>query len=167
MTNRTCGRVIGCWMFVIVVALFVTSAASGQNAPPDSAKAQQIQALVKKAASLINAKGNAAFAEFHKNRTEWRTGDTYLFANDMKGMQILNAGFPEREGTDQSSTKDVTGKAIFQDFKKVVEAGKGEGWASYMWPKPGQTQPSQKWSYLKVVKIDGKPAIVGAGFYPE
>jgi signal transduction histidine kinase len=153
-------------MFVIVVALFVTSAASGQNAPPDSAKAQQIQALVKSRV-VDQREGNAAFAEFHKNGTEWRTGDTYLFANDMKGMQILNAGFPDREGTDQSSTKDITGKAIFQDFKKVVEAGKGEGWASYMWPKPGQTQPSQKWSYLKVVKIDGKPAIVGAGFYPE
>ena len=35
-----------------------------------------------------------------------------------------------------------------------------------MWPKPGQTQPSQKWSYVKGVQVDGTPAIIGAGFYP-
>jgi hypothetical protein len=23
-----------------------------------------------------------------------------------------------------------------------------------MWPKPGQSQPSQKWTYVKAVKID-------------
>ena len=89
-------------MFATVLALFLASAASAQQAPPDSAKARQIQALVKKAASLINAKGKGAFPEFHKEGSEWRTGETYLFANDMDGMQILNAGFPEREGTDQA-----------------------------------------------------------------
>jgi hypothetical protein len=47
----------------------------------------------------------------------------------MNGMQILNTGFPDREGTDQSGTKDVTGKALFPTFKSVVEA-KGEGWVS-------------------------------------
>jgi hypothetical protein len=36
-----------------------------------------------------------------------------------------------------------------------------------MFPKPGQTQPSQKWSYVKVVNIDGAPGLIGAGFYPE
>jgi hypothetical protein len=36
-----------------------------------------------------------------------------------------------------------------------------------MWPKPGHTQPSQKWSYLMAVQVDGKPAMVEAGFYPE
>jgi hypothetical protein len=36
-----------------------------------------------------------------------------------------------------------------------------------MFPKPGQSQPLQKWSYVKAVTIDGTPAYVGAGFYPE
>jgi hypothetical protein len=38
---------------------------------------------------------------------------------------------------------------------------------NYMWPKAGQTKPLQKWSYVKAVSVDGKPAYVGAGFYPE
>ena len=32
--------------------------------------------------------------------------------------------------------------------------------------KPGATEPSQKWSYVKAVKADGI-ALVGAGFYPD
>jgi cytochrome c len=36
-----------------------------------------------------------------------------------------------------------------------------------MFPKPGQTEPSGKWGYVKAVNIDGVPGFVGAGFYPE
>jgi hypothetical protein len=36
-----------------------------------------------------------------------------------------------------------------------------------MFPKPGQTQPSQKWAFVRAVKIDGAPGLVASGFYPE
>jgi cytochrome c len=48
-----------------------------------------------------------------------------------------------------------------------VVQSKGSGWVDYMFPKPGQTKPSQKWSYVKAVNIDGTPGFVGAGFYPQ
>jgi hypothetical protein len=34
-----------------------------------------------------------------------------------------------------------------------------------MFPKPGQTELSKKWSYVKATNINGTPAIIGAGFY--
>ena len=40
---------------------------------------------------------------------------------------------------------------------------KGEGWVSYMVPKPGETKPSPKVSY--VIKVPGQNVIVGAGIY--
>jgi hypothetical protein len=40
-------------------------------------------------------------------------------------------------------------------------------WVAYMFPKPGQSQPSQKWSYVKAITMDGTPGLIGAGFYPE
>jgi len=43
---------------------------------------------------------------------------------------------------------------------------KGSGWVDYMFPKPGQTEPSQKWTYVKKVMIDGMPGLVASGFYP-
>ena len=48
-----------------------------------------------------------------------------------------------------------------------VMHSKGSGWVDYMFPKPGQTQPFLKWSYVKAVKINGTTGLIGAGFYPE
>ena len=131
-------------------------------APLESEQAKQIVALVEKAAPLIDSKGRSIFPEFRKG--EWRTGDTYLFVNDLKGMVLLNPAFPELEGKDLSGRKDSNGKLFFLEFLKVVQS-KGSGWVDYMFPKPGQSQPSQKWSYVKAVNVDGTPAFVGAGFY--
>ena len=44
---------------------------------------------------------------------------------------------------------------------------RGSGWVDYRFPKPGQTEPSQKWTFVKVVTIDGTPGLVASGFYPE
>ena len=50
---------------------------------------------------------------------------------------------------------------------RTAQSPKGSGWVDYMFPKPGQTQPSHKWTYVKRVAIDGVPGLIGAGFYPE
>ena len=156
--------------FVLAGLLGISSVAFSQQSPPDSAKAKQIVVLVQKAAALIDSlcplACRSAFSEFRKSGSEWRTGDTYLFLADMKGIALFNAGFPELEGTDLSGLKDANGKLINMELMKVVQS-KGAGWVDYMWPKPGQTQPSQKWSYVKAVVVDGAPAYIGAGFYPE
>ncbi len=137
-----------------------------QQSPPASEKAKQIVALVHKAAALVESQGKAAFAEFRKSGSEWFSGDTYLFAYDMKLNVLLNPAFPKREGTNPSGQKDSNGKLFHDEFVKVVQS-KGSGWVDYMFPKPGQTQPSQKWSYVKAVKVDEVPALIGSGFYPE
>jgi cytochrome c len=134
--------------------------------PPESEQAKQIVAMVEKAATLIDSKGKSIFPEFRKTGSEWRTGDTYLFVHDLKGVTLFNAGFPEREGTNTSNSKDSNGKLFLAEFAKVVQS-KGSGWVDYMFPKPGQSRPSQKWSYVKAVNIDGTPGLVGAGFYPQ
>ena len=74
--------------------------------------------------------------------------------------------FPKREGTNVHGDKDVNGKLFHDEFMKVVHS-EGAGWVDYMFPKPGQSQPSWKWSYVKAVKIDGTTGLIGAGFYPE
>ena len=136
------------------------------TAPPESEQAKQIVALVEQASTLIDSKGKSIFSEFRTTGTEWRTDDTYLFVDDLKGVVLFNGGFPEREGSNSSSLKDSNGKLFQVEFVKVVQS-KGSGWVDYMFPKPGQSQPAQKWSYVKAVKIDGTPGLVGAGFYPQ
>jgi cytochrome c len=139
---------------------------NAQQSPPTSAQAKQIEAMVNKAAELVNKTGKAAFAEFRKNGSEWWSGNTYLFVYDLKSNVLLNPAFPQREGTNTTGQKDAAGKLFHHDFITTVQS-KGSGWVDYMFPKPGQTQPSQKWSYVKAVNVDGTPGLIGAGFYPE
>jgi methyl-accepting chemotaxis protein len=147
--------------------LVMSAPAISQGFPPNTQQAKKIEALVTKAAALIESKGKAAaFAEFRKQNTEWLYGDTYLYAYDSKGNVLLNAAFPKREGTNIAGGKDAKGKP-FQDEILKVAATQGSGWVSYMFPKPGQTEPSQKWAYVKNVTLDGVPGLIAAGFYPE
>ena len=148
--------------FTIVLA--AASSVFAQQDPPPSEKAKQIEALVTKAAALIDKNGKAAFAEFRKKDSEWFHGDTYLFVYDLKANVLLNPAFPQREGANMTGQKDAKGKLLHQEIIRVAET-KGSGWVDYMFPKPGQSQPSQKWSYVKAVNVDGTPAFVGAGFY--
>ena len=134
--------------------------------PPPSAKATEIEALVKKAAAVVDNKGKAAFDEFRKKDSEWFYGDTYLFSYDIDLNVLLNPAFPQREGKNLHGEHDSTGKMFHDEFVRVVKE-RGEGWVDYLFPKPKTTEPVKKWAYVKGVTIDGKPGIIGAGFYPE
>ena len=153
--------------FVWLATSFTVPAFAQQQdstAPPESDQAKQVVAQVEKASALIYSKGKSIFPELRKG--EWLTGESYVFVNDLKGLVLFNGGFPDREGSNSSDLKDSKGKLFWAAFVRVVQS-KGSGWVNYMFPKPGQTQPSQKWSYVKAVNIDGTPGFVGAGFYPQ
>lgn len=136
------------------------------SSPPPSERASRVEALVNKAAALIDSKGKAAFPEFRVKGSEWFHEDTYLFVYDMESNVLLNPAFPAREGTKVTGQKDVTGKPFHDAMIRTAQT-KGSGWVDYMFPKPGQTQPSRKWTYVKAVTINGVPGLVGSGFYPE
>jgi len=150
----------GLAMIVVAAPLFA------QQNPPASDKAKKVEALVEKAAALIEKNGKAAFAEFRKKDSEWFHGDTYLFVYDLKGNVLLNPAFPQREGTNVSGQTDAKGKHFHDEIIRTAETA-GSGWVDYMFPKPGQTEPSQKWAFVKKATVDGVPGLVASGFYPE
>ena len=154
-------------LFSIVALTALLTPASADEAPPPSQQAKAVEALVIKAAALVEQNGKtAAFARFREKDGEWLHGDTYLYAYDSKGNVLLNAAFPQREGTNIAGQKDAKGKP-FQDDILNVAATKGSGWVSYMFPKPGETEPSEKWAFVKKVTFDGTPGLIASGFYPE
>jgi len=151
---------------IAVATMVIASPAGSQQSPPASEQAKRIEAMVNKAAALVETQGKAVFSEFRKRDSEWWFGNTYLFIYDKDMNVLLNPAFPKREGTNVHGEKDVNGKLFQDEFMNVIHS-KGSGWVDYMFPKPGQKQPSQKWSYVKGVKIDGGLGLIGAGFYPE
>ena len=147
------------------LAVVLAGAAEAQQGPPASPQAEQVRRLVEKAAALVDKSGKAAFAEFRTKDSEWFHGNTYLFAYDMKGNVLLNPAFPEREGTNVTGQRDAKGKLLHQAIIETAET-KGSGWVDYWFPKPGQTEPAQKWTYVRRVTIDGMPGLIASGFYP-
>ena len=151
---------------VALTSLVIGGLAHSQEAPPQSDQAKRIEDLVNRAAALVNQRGRAAFAQFRKRSSDWWSGNTYLFAYDDHLNVLLNPAFPQREGTNPHGEKDANGKMFHDEFLKKVQTS-GAGWVDYMFPKPGQRQPSHKWSYVKAFKADGMTGLIGAGFFPE
>lgn len=72
----------------------------------------------------------------------------YLLAYTMDGVSLAHGATPEQEGTDRSAVKDSTGKPIvgsMMDLMKRVDAGT----VQYEFPKPGETIPQPKLTFVK------------------
>jgi cytochrome c len=137
------------------------------DAPPVSAASKNIEALVNKAAAEIDKRGAAAFPDFRKKGSEWLAGQTYIFVYNSDGVVLVNGAFPQAEGNNSvTGGNNANAQSFSARFMETVKT-KGSGWVDYMYAKPGQTELSQKWSYVTKVMIDGKPGLVGAGFYPQ
>src|SRR5262249_52159452 len=155
-----------CVRFVSLAVALYSTAAWAAPPEPKSRQAQQTKALVEKAADLLADQGKAAFAEFRKADSEWRKGQSYVFVYGLDGTCLCHPIDPKLEGTNDLGLKDVKGKAFVKEMVTLMKA-KESTWIDYQWPKPGETKPSQKWSYLKRVKVGGEALFVGGGFYPE
>ena len=106
------------------------------------------------------------FAELRRVGSKWFHGDTYLFAYDHQCNVLFNAAAPQKEGSNVAGHEDKNGSK-FHDALVVVASTTPEkrGWVTYWWPRPGETQPSQKWTYSQALSIDGVQAVLMSGFY--
>ncbi|HEU5293886.1 MAG TPA: cache domain-containing protein, partial [Burkholderiaceae bacterium] len=132
--------------FAIATILVISVSGWAQNSPPPSAEATRIETLVNKAAAMVESQGKeAAFARFRTPDSEWWAGNTYLFAYDDNLNVLLNPAFPKREGTNVHGQTDANGKPMHDEFLKVVRTHCA-GWVDYVFPKPGESKPSRKWT---------------------
>ena len=128
---------------------------------------ETIKGLVLEASDLTEDKGEDAFSEFRQEGTKWFHDDTYVFVWLTDGIRVVYPPDPSGEGKNMSTLLDVTGKAIGRLFIEIALSEEGEGWIDYSWPKPGETEPSSKQTYIKGVAIDEQTFLVGSGFYVD
>ena len=89
-------------------------------------------------------------------------GNEYFWINDLSAKIVMHPIRPELEGKDMSGDKDAHGKLFFAEFARVAK-DKGEGFVDYFWPKPNETKPSPKLSYVKLFNQWGW--VIGSGIY--
>jgi len=86
----------------------------------------------------------------------------YIWINDLHNITVMNPVKTDWEGIDKSDWQDANGKKMFPAFYDAVQKD-GHGYVDYMWPKPGETKPSPKISYVSLFPEWGW--IVGTGIY--
>lgn len=101
----------------------------------------------------LAAKGQMSDAEAQQRAMETLrplrySGNEYFWVNDMVPRMLMHPIRPELQGQDLSNNKDPSGKLLFVEFVNIVKR-QGEGFITYLWPKPGSDKPVEKVSYVK------------------
>ncbi len=119
---------------------------------------------VDKAAELLKKEGRQAFDTLRAKSGPFRYQDVYVFVHDRNGLELVNGAFPDLEGKNLLDLRDPTGKPIVQDTIRLLET-KDRAWMEYMWPRPGESEPSKKLSYFRRIKVGDEDLYLGAGTY--
>jgi signal transduction histidine kinase len=119
---------------------------------------------VNEAAALIEKEGPVAFDKIRDEAGPFLFLDTYIFVDRPDGVELVNPAFPSLEGRNLIDYKDASGKYLVKEYIDVAMKN-GSGWVTYMWPKPGETKPSVKHTYVKKAVFGGETFIVGSGTY--
>ncbi|HNY01087.1 MAG TPA: cache domain-containing protein [Bacteroidales bacterium] len=115
---------------------------------------------------LIRQMGPRAFPILKDKTSEFVYKDTYIFVVDSAFVVQVDPPFPGEEGRNVRDYQDVNGKYFFREFFRVASE-KGTGWVDYSWPKPGETIPSAKSTYIRKIVVRGIPYLVGTGIYRD
>lgn len=118
------------------------------------------------AAALIEKEGKNAFSVLHDKTTQFLFLNTYIFVDTPEGVEVVNPGFPSIEGKNILDYRDQAGKYLTRELVNIALT-KGSGWVDYLWPKPGETKPSKKETYVKKAVYGNEVYIVGCGAYFE
>jgi methyl-accepting chemotaxis protein len=88
----------------------------------------------------------------------------YIWINDQQPRMVMHPYKPELNGKDVSDIKDPSGRQIFVEFVKTSKE-RGGGFVTYHWPKPGEIEPVEKLSYVKLYEPWGW--VIGSGVYTD
>jgi cytochrome c len=131
----------------------------------ESATKDECVAQCQEAAQLVSDQGiDAAVAELNKKDGRFVWKDSYVFMMDLNGTMLAHPINPSLIGKNLLETPDKGPgkKLLFKEFVALAKS-KGQGWVDYMWPKPNETAPSKKLSY--VYRVPGTDVFVAAGVY--
>lgn len=145
-----------------ILALFLVLCLAGLSMAQSATKDECV-AKCKQAVELIKKLGpDAAFAKISDKNGEFVWKGTYVFCIDTKAGVTKAHANPKMIGKNHLSVKDRNGKLF---MAAIVETAvtKGEGWVDYVWPKPGEKDPSPKTTYI--LKVPGENILAAAGIY--
>jgi signal transduction histidine kinase len=115
----------------------------------------EAKAMLEKAAAELKQEKPKALEMFNKGEGGFKDHDLYVFCGGPDGKFTAH---PKLAGQSLKELKDKTGKAFGEEIYSVGQEGTISE-VSYMWPRPGETEPVQKVAY--VTKVGDQVCAVG------
>ena len=142
--------------FVFAGALFVMAVAGvATGVAAEFGTAAEAKAMLERAVGAIKADTAKALAMFTKGEGGFKDRDLYPFCGGPDGKFTAH---PSLVGKSLKELKDKAGKPLGEEIYKVAQEGKITE-VTYMWPRPGSTEPVQKVTF--VTKAGGQVCAVG------
>ncbi|EJW12647.1 Methyl-accepting chemotaxis protein [Rhodovulum sp. PH10] len=111
----------------------------------DTGTAAEAKAMLERAVAAVKTDETAALEKFKSGAPGFKDRDLYVFCFDA-GTGLFTA-HPTLAGKDVKTLKDKTGK-VFGDRLFAAAQKDSISTVDYMWPKPGETEPVQKETYV-------------------
>ncbi len=121
----------------------------------DFGTADEAKSMLEKAVAAVKANKAEALAQFVTGEGGFKDRDLYPFCGGPDGNFTAH---PSLVGKSLKDLKDKAGKALGEDIYATAQEG-AIGEVTYMWPRPGTTEPVQKISF--VTKVDDQVCAVG------
>jgi hypothetical protein len=122
----------------------------------------EARAMLDKAVSAVKADKAKALELFNKGAGGFLDRDLQPFCFNLSDGKLVAATNPATLGVDIRTLKDKTGKSFGEEnFKAAVDDKVNE--VTYMYPRPGETEPSPKVSYITKVGDLG----CGVGYFKQ
>lgn len=152
--------------WVLVGSGVYLAGAPTASAAPGRMSTAELVALVREAASLLEARGAEAYPELREQGSKWFHDGTYIFVWTLDGERVFHAAEPAGEGRNMRDMKDIVGRPVGRMILAAAGSPAGEAWVHYMYPEPDSLFPAWKSTFVKQVTFpSGTPHLVGCGIY--
>jgi cytochrome c len=145
-----------------LLACLLGAALSSAAWPATAHTADEVQALVERAAVHIRTVGPArAFADISRPDGGFVDGDLYVFCDAADGTVLAHGDNARLVGKNLSGVRDAEGKLPTVELFRLAQT-QGQGWLEYLWPNATTGRIQHKMAY--VLRIDDR-TVCGSGYY--
>jgi signal transduction histidine kinase len=141
------------------VALVALLVAAKQGVAAEGGTAEEARAMLERAVAAVEADQAAALAAFTAGTAGFRVRDLYVAcSNASDGTVTAHGADPSMVGRSIYELTDAAGKKFGEEIDAVATEDEFNT-VEYVWPRPGETEPVPKVTY--VTQVADQVCVVG------
>jgi signal transduction histidine kinase len=140
-------------------ALLALLGAAKQGIAAEGGTAEEARAMLERAVAAVEADEAAALAAFTAGTDGFRDRDLYVACNNVSdGTVTAHGADPSMVGRNIYELTDAAGKKFGEEIQAVATEDQFNT-VEYVWPRPGETEPVPKATY--VTRVADQVCVVG------